>query len=108
MHKVYVPLTVAIAITMVWRLAGERRSGPNAMPLSNSSIENEVTASAFGVEFEKLCPAELKGLEALAEKILEDPLALQQLSNRVYRLMQDDLHRQQDRQRVYGSSRYGR
>ena len=78
------------------------------MSLSNSSIENPAIGSAFGVEFEQLNPAELKELRALAEKILEEPLALQQLSDRVYRLMQEDLNHQQDWQRVYGSSRYGR
>ena len=102
------PLFITIAFAIVGRLAGEQRTELNGMPSSHSSIDNDLTGSAFGVDFEALSPADLKGLGRLAEEILDDPLALQQLSDRVYRLMQDDLHRQQERQRGCGRSRNGR
>lgn len=41
-------------------------------------------------------------LSRLAARVLEDPLMLQQLSDRVYDLMREDLLRQRERGRNYG------
>jgi hypothetical protein len=43
-------------------------------------------------------------LSKLATKVLEDPLLLQRLSERVYELMQSDLRNQRERTRNYGGS----
>lgn len=43
-------------------------------------------------------------LAELAAKVLEEPLLMQQLSDRVYELMQEDLRQQQERRRNYGRS----
>ena len=41
-------------------------------------------------------------LEKLARKILDDPIALQQLSDRVFELLQQDVWAQRDRNCTYG------
>ena len=73
-----------------------------------SSIDNHLTGSAFGVDVNSLSAAERKELDSVAAEILSDPLMLQQLSDRVYQLMQDNLYRQQERQGRYWSRRHGR
>jgi hypothetical protein len=45
---------------------------------------------------------DLATLSQLAEQLLQDPLALQQLSDRVLELLHQDLERQQERSRGYG------
>jgi len=42
--------------------------------------------------------------EEVLQKILHDPLLLQQLGDRVYELLQADLRQQSERQRGYGRS----
>lgn len=44
-------------------------------------------------------------LSQLAAKVLEDPLLLRRLGDRVYELMQADLRNQQERSRGYGGRR---
>lgn len=46
--------------------------------------------------------AEQEALLQLAAEILQDPLAMQYLCDRVYTLMQQDLQRQRERSRGYG------
>lgn len=41
-------------------------------------------------------------LSQLAAQLLQDPLAMQQLSDRVVELLQQDLRRQRERSREYG------
>jgi len=44
-------------------------------------------------------------LTQLAAKILQDPLAMRRLSDRVFQLLQEDLQLQQERNRGYGRRR---
>jgi len=44
----------------------------------------------------------LDELAKLAEQVLEDPLAVQQLSDRVVQLLQQDLKQQRERHGDYG------
>jgi hypothetical protein len=46
-------------------------------------------------------PTEADRLNRLAAEILQDPLALQHLCDRVYTLLQQDLHRQQERTQIH-------
>ncbi|MGK7913184.1 MAG: hypothetical protein AB4050_17155 [Synechococcus sp.] len=67
------------------------------MPASNSCVQSPVVNSAFGIDLNSLSAEEIAGLGETAERILNDPLLLQQLTDRVYRLLQDDLARQSER-----------
>ncbi|MEO1094795.1 MAG: hypothetical protein AAFX01_07835 [Cyanobacteria bacterium J06638_28] len=42
-------------------------------------------------------------LAGMAQQILEDPIALQQLSDRVFELLAQDIRRQRERSHTYGS-----
>ncbi|NER84481.1 MAG: hypothetical protein F6K42_34145 [Leptolyngbya sp. SIO1D8] len=48
---------------------------------------------------------ELPQLSAIANAILDDPLQVQQLAERVYQLMQEDLQLQHERGGFYGGRR---
>ena len=61
---------------------------------------------AFGLE--GIEPADSKQLAEAAERILKDPLALKDLSDRVYRLMQEDIRRQRERLNGSGRSRHAK
>lgn len=47
-------------------------------------------------------PEVAAAIAKLTQKVLQDPLQLQQLSNRVYELLQQDLRIHQERSRGYG------
>ena len=47
----------------------------------------------------------LPTLSAIAARMLDDPLQVRQLTERVYQLMQDDLRLQRERQGYYGGRR---
>jgi hypothetical protein len=47
-------------------------------------------------------PEHLAAIAELAEQIVKDPLQLQQLGDRVYELLQQDLRILQERSRGYG------
>jgi len=59
------------------------------------------TASAVPVQFSELSEEELVMRAQLAAAVLDDPLAVQRLSDRVVELLQQDLELQQDRDRRY-------
>ena len=67
------------------------------MTTPHSSKPSQMTGSAFGIDLNSLSVEELEGLGQTAKQVLSDPLVLQQLTDRVYRLMQDDLNRQAER-----------
>ena len=46
--------------------------------------------------------SDLKEIKSLVHRVLQDPLKQQQLCDRVYQLMQEDLVQQQRRHRGYG------
>ena len=48
---------------------------------------------------------ELPQLSAIANKLLEDPLQIKQLADRVYQLLQQDLQLQRERGGSYGGRR---
>jgi len=64
--------------------------GTGALPIKTTTL----TSLQF--------PDEQEALLQLASEILQDPLAMQHLCDRVYTLMQQDLQRQQERHRGYG------
>lgn len=49
-------------------------------------------------------PLERTVPDEVLQKILHDPLLLQQLGDRVYELLQEDLRQQSERRRGYGRS----
>ncbi|MBM0744557.1 hypothetical protein JOY44_23605 [Phormidium sp. CLA17] len=57
---------------------------------------------AAPAQFLEIDSAELEMLSQLAAQLLNDPLAVQRLSDRVVELMQQDLKLQQERDRGYG------
>ncbi|MFW6359387.1 MAG: hypothetical protein ACOC0N_09290 [Chroococcales cyanobacterium] len=72
---------------------------PFSKPIGSISIPAGYTASTFGSEH----PAtERSQLSKMAAEVLQDPLLLRQLCDRIYELMQDDLRQQQERSRHYG------
>ena len=67
---------------------------PSSLPaLAHGAAPLKTTAPLV----ETPSPTETVLLNRLAAEILQDPLALQHLCDRVYTLLQQDLHRQQER-----------
>ncbi|MEL7083874.1 MAG: hypothetical protein AAF268_09195 [Cyanobacteria bacterium P01_A01_bin.3] len=65
-----------------------------------------MSGSPFGIDLNSLSAEDVEGLGQVSKQILSDPLLLQQLTDRVYRLMQDDLSRQAER--GFGRRSHGR
>jgi hypothetical protein len=60
------------------------------------------TNAPVAVQMSDQAQTDLVAMGELAEEILHDPLAIQELCDRVYDLMVDDLRMQQTRNRGYG------
>lgn len=67
------------------------------MAVPSSPKPSQMIGSVFGIDFNSLNAKDIEDLEQAAQQVLGDPLMLQQLTDRVYRLMQDDLGRQAER-----------
>jgi len=65
-------------------------------PAAAAAIRTSVTGFA-GMNFD-----EAAALSSLAQQILDDPIALQQLSDRVFELLERDIRLQRERSRPYG------
>lgn len=59
-------------------------------------------ASPVGYASSALEPEETQKLAALAAQVLNDPMALQRLSDRVFTLLKQDLKQEQERRGGYG------
>ena len=73
---------------------------PSLKPIGQPSVPAGYAAPAFVQRHGKT--EDLAKISKVAGKVLQDPLLMRLLSDRVYKLMLEDLRRQQERSRNYG------
>lgn len=80
---------------------------PDANPVSETSLSGASplkTAASVSVQSHQSAEDQ-QALLQLAADILQDPLAVQALCDRIYTLLQQDLQHQRERSRGYGTRR---